>query len=177
MSVDDHLLGPVRGHLVVGEGLTSQGEGEGEDAPLALLAEELNLSVVQIHDTLGQGQAHADARAVAQVGMLRLVEAVEDVGLVLLVDTATVVRHLDNHLAVSLAHGEGYLATILRIFEGVGEQVVDHLLQLLGIKPYGYQVVALVELEVYLLLGGILAEEEVVLVEEIHEVSQGSSAI
>src|SRR5262249_11954294 len=109
--------------------LDVDGYGEAEPAALAQCALDPDASTLQLDQAPGEGQAEASARVAASRRALELLERLEDALLVLRRDARARVR--DHDLDGSLqAMGRDVDPSALRSeLHGVGEQVVQHLLE------------------------------------------------
>lgn len=173
-AADVRLVGEGRllgfGQLLGGEVPVPGRQVYAESGTFARFAGHFDAAMVQLDDALGEREA--DARALRQTGvlLLRLVEAREDVFDVLGRYPGAVVGHFDEDLLVPLPDGEGDDPSFRGVLEGVGYQVVDHLLHLPRVVPEVDAVTALLEVERDAPLCRVFLEEEVVPVDEVHDV-------
>ena len=107
--------------------------------------------MMQFHQVVGQRQSDTGSRHV-----LLAVVAIEETGVemrhLLLRHTDAIIGNRDDRLLPVEAERYINLASHLIIFNGIGEQVVDNLIHLVGIKPCGSFRMWLVELQLNLLV-------------------------
>ena len=149
----------------------AQLQADDEAAALAQFAFYANGAVVQLYDALRQCQTDACSGAAARaVRLFGLIETVEYLVRLLGVDAASGVRNADHGFVALGGDAEGDGVFGLRVLDGVREEVVHHLLHLLLVVPHFEAVGVFLEQEVDLLAVGVLHENQVVLVEEVHDV-------
>ena len=118
----------------------------------------------------GYVQANAAARLRAVVAG-RLVEAFKDVGLVAVGNALASVRYGDDHVAAFLTEQQRDAAASRCKFQGIREQVVYHLVDLLSVVIHHIAVGIVVEAEVDAPLFGIVAEGDEYTVQMVYDVT------
>ena len=115
-------------------GTLSDRQGDGEGSAFAFLTFTLDVAMMQFHQVVGQRQSDTGSRHI-----LLAVVAIEESGVemlhLLLRHTDAIIRDGDDRLILVEAERYINLASHLIIFDGIGEQVVDDLIHLVGIKP------------------------------------------
>ena len=111
-------------------------QGEKEATSLARLALETELAALQFNQALGDGQAQARTFC-GLTGLRETVEGVKDALLLLGGNSRPGIAHLHSDLAVRLVSYQFDAAACGREFDGVANQVHEHLLESRGVGADG----------------------------------------
>ena len=101
-----------------------------EAAPLPLLADCPYASAVQQNDLTHDGQAKPGPAAVAAACLIDPIETVKHMREVLGLDTRAVIAYREYDIPSRPGDAQVDLSAVLRIFDGIIQQVVDDLPQL-----------------------------------------------
>ena len=119
---------------------------DGECTSLALFALQFDASVVQIDQTLYQRQSDAASYMLA----FYLIEAFEHFTLLIDRNAGTGVAHLQYQPVVFLFQGNGDTLSVVRIFESIGQKIVDNQFQIVRVEKFLFFFQIGVESVVYL---------------------------
>lgn len=123
-------------------------EHDGKDAALRVVVFQQDVATQLLGELLDDGEP--ETAAFLAVAVLAQVERFEDVLLLVVADSSAVVCDADAQLVVGVLCVDGYLAAVLGILEGVGEQVFYHLGHFVGIGVHHQVLHVGFEAEVYL---------------------------
>ena len=93
--------------------------------------------MVQLHQVVGERQSDARARG-AHAPVVAVEEPGEHLGPFVLGDTNALIAHRECSLALVVFERHPYISAFMTIFDGVGHEVVEHLVHLVGIHPCPY---------------------------------------
>src|SRR3989338_1704594 len=115
-------------------GIASHGrEADVERAPFSFLRLHPDAALVGLDDALDQCQPQTGAADLLVDGVLRAVKFLEQLGQVLRSDAAAGVAHSRPYLLAVPGASDRDVAAGGRVFDGVGQQVHEHPLEVLGI--------------------------------------------
>ena len=141
LEVDNGIFGDVEVYLMLlvnlfgPEGFFRNGQTEGEGGAVPFLALALDGAVVQLDEVACQCQAEACAESLV-AAVFTIVEAFKEMLHFVLGDATASIAYLNIYMVV-VATGvyvEAYL-TLFCVFGGIGEQVVDNLVEFVCVYP------------------------------------------
>ena len=132
-------------------------QGDGENGTLGLVVADADGAVMQVHIVAGNVETDAAACLRAVVGG-RLIEASENVGLVAVGNALASIGHRNDGLVAVVDEAQGDAAARRGELQGVGEEVIDHLVHLLAIIVHDETVHIVFETQVDAAFLGIVAK-------------------
>lgn len=118
------LLGFTRDPLLPLRSPVLQGQRNEEDRTFADRTFDRNLSAHRLHHLFGQRQP--DSCPHVHTGIVPLVERLENMGQILFVDTLPRIGDLNNQVVVFLCGRNIDMSTLRRIFQGIGQEVMNY---------------------------------------------------
>ena len=161
--VSDHLL---RLEMLVAQRQSDDKAGAGS---LTVVAGR-DRTVVKFHERTGEVEADARTRVALSHAGRTLIEALEDRLKLVLRYAASRVAHGDDSVGVGMCQADVHLTARGGELKGIGEQVHDHLVEVVAVHPHRQRVAVVVEGETYLLDVGLLLEELHLVVDESYHV-------
>ena len=118
------------------------------------LACKRQLTVMHLHQSATEHQPQSASHLLGVDTIGSTVEAAEDMSLIAFGNAHTIVGHADDGLATLLPCLEMDMAALTRVFDGVGDEVVEELVGHHWVEPYLDLARTVIERKGYLLLSG-----------------------